>query len=282
MLYPELLETDERQCYWYEKECFRDLPFHYVNAYMHNDYNFKMHAHEFYEINVIIGGSGRHYIGKNNLPAHVGDIFVIPPEIRHGYYSENSLDIFHILLKSDFLTQYGESLTQSPGFALLFDIEPQFRQSSGKKYNLHVDYNLLATLKNELNRIEKAETDKQFVYQNALTLGFVAELGILFSNNIPQPKKSLPSETDILHVMEYIKSNLDRKITLDELAAISNMSKATLNRYFQDILQVSPMRYVTECRITKAKELLKKKNLNKTEIAQICGFFDINHLNKYL
>ena len=113
-------------------------------------------------------------------------------------------------------------------------------------------------------------------------MGFVAELGILFSNNFPQPKKSFPSETDILHVMEYIKSNLDRKITLDSLAAIAHMSKATLNRYFQDVLQISPMRYVTECRTAKAKELLKQKKFNKTEIAQICGFFDINHLNKYL
>ncbi|MBQ8291556.1 MAG: AraC family ligand binding domain-containing protein [Clostridia bacterium] len=281
-MYPELLETQTPKCYWYEEDCFKNLPFHYVNAYIHNDYNFKMHAHEFYEINVIIGGSGRHYIEKNNLPAHIGDIFVIPPDIHHGYYSENSLDIFHVLLKSDFLAQYGEALTQSPGFALLFDIEPQLRQASGKKYNLHVDHNLLSTLKNELNRIQKAETEQHFVYQNALALGFVAELGILFSNTFPQPKKSLPSETDILHVMEYIKSNLDRKITLDALAAIAHMSKATLNRYFQEILQISPMRYVTECRTAKAKELLKQKKFNKTEIAQICGFFDINHLNKYL
>ena len=37
-----------------------------------------------------------------------------------------------------------------------------------------------------------------------------------------------------------------------------------------------------ECRILKAKELLKQKKFSKTEIAQICGFFDITHLNKYL
>lgn len=281
-MYPELLETQKPKCYYTEKDMFKDVPFHYVHAYIHNDYHFKMHSHEFYEINVIVNGSGRHYIENNNLPAHIGDIFVIPPEVRHGYYSENSLDIFHVLLKSDFLMRYNEELMQSPGFDLIFDIEPHVRLSSGRKYNLHVSHDILASLKTELKRIQKAEDDQYHIYQNALTLGFVSNLGILFNTNFEQTKKSLRNTTEILHVMEYIKNNLDSKLTLDLLATIANMSKATLNRYFQDFLQMSPMHYVTECRILKAKELLKQKKFNKTEIAQICGFFDITHLNKYL
>ena len=281
-MYPELLETQQPKCYYSEKDMFQEVPFHYVHAYIHNDYRFKMHSHGFYEINIIISGSGRHYIENNHLPAHVGDIFVIPPEVRHGYYSENSLDIFHVLLKSDFLMRYNEELMQSPGFDLIFDIEPQVRRSSRRKYNLHVSHDILATLKTELKRIQKAETDQYYVYQNALTLGFISHLGILFNSNFEETKKSLRNTTEILHVMNYIKNNLDSKLTLDLLSSIANMSKATLNRYFQDILQMSPMHYVTECRIIKAKELLKQKKFNKTEIAQICGFFDITHLNKYL
>lgn len=280
-MYPKSLETQTPKCYWYEKDCFKELPFHYVNAYIHQDYNFKMHAHEFYEINIIINGSGQHYIEKNNLPANTGDIFVIPPNIRHGYYSENHLDIYHLLLKSDLLAQYGESLKQSPGFSMLFNIEPELRQISGKQYNLHVDNNLLSTLKNELNRIQKAEINNHFVYQNCLALSFIAELGILYINNSTH-LKSFTYETGILYIMDYIKKNLDSKITIDSLADIAHMSKATLNRYFQEFLHISPLRYVTKCRIEKAKELLNEGIYNKTEIAQICGFFDINHLNKYL
>lgn len=280
-MHPKVLETQPAKSYWHEKDCFTENAFHYVHAYIHKDYDFKMHSHEFYELNIILNGSGQHYIEEHNLPASIGDIFVIPPNTRHGYYSENHLDIFHVLLKSDFFKQYEQSLTKCPGFPILFDIEPTLRQISGKQYNLHVDHNILATLRTELNRIQKAEIDNYFVYENILALSFIAELGILFANNSTHLKSS-SYETGILYIMDYIKKNLGGKLTLDSLAAIAHMSKATLNRCFQEFLHMSPIRYLTKCRIEKAKELLNEGTYNKTEIAQLCGFFDINHLNKYL
>jgi transcriptional regulator GlxA family with amidase domain len=60
------------------------------------------------------------------------------------------------------------------------------------------------------------------------------------------------------------------------------MSVATLTRHFREVLQTSPMQYVTACRISLARELLATGKLNKTEIAHSCGFFDVSHMNKYL
>jgi len=82
--------------------------------------------------------------------------------------------------------------------------------------------------------------------------------------------------------MEYIQENLDQKLTLDLLAEKANMSKSTLNRHFERNLHISPMQYVMECRLEKAKSLLLRGTLSKTEVAHLCGFFDISHMNKYL
>lgn len=60
------------------------------------------------------------------------------------------------------------------------------------------------------------------------------------------------------------------------------MSIATLNRRFNDLLKTSPMNYVMDCRIQKAIELIEENKYSKTEIAQLCGFYDLSHMNKYL
>jgi AraC family transcriptional regulator len=90
------------------------------------------------------------------------------------------------------------------------------------------------------------------------------------------------NRSEIVAVMEYIKGNLDRKLTLAHLAEYAKMSTATLNRRFREALGSSPMTYVLSCRISRARELMADGTLSRTEVAQMCGFYDLAHMNKYL
>ena len=117
-MYPSKLDFEKGTVYYRESDCFTQSPYHLVHAYPHLNYSMKMHAHQFCEINIITGGEGRHYIGDTSLPARVGDVFIIPPETPHGYYSEGQLDISHILLRDAFLSRYREELSQLPAFLI--------------------------------------------------------------------------------------------------------------------------------------------------------------------
>ncbi len=278
-MYPTKLDFEKGTVYYREEDCFTAFPHHLVHAYPHPNYNIKMHAHQFCEINVIVGGEGRHYIDDTSLPARVGDVFIIPPETPHGYFSEERLDISHVLLRAEFLARYREELAQFPAFSLLFDIEPAVRRSSGRNYNLQIGAHKLFEINEQLARIVRAEAAQEYAYQNILTLAFIGRLGELLRSSM---KKGAPERAEILRVMEFIKENLEQKLTLPQLAAKANMSTATLNRHFRDVLHVSPMQYVTACRVSLARELLAEGKMSKTEIAQASGFFDVSHLNKYL
>ena len=278
-MFPAKLEFEKRTVYYREQDCFTEAPHHLVHAYPHPNYTIKMHSHQFCEINVIVGGEGRHYIGDTSLPARVGDVFIIPPETPHGYYAEGTLDISHVLLRAEFLSRYREELAELPAFSLLFDIEPEVRRSSGRNYNLRIGTHKLFEITEQLSRIVRAEGAKEYAYQNVLTLGFIGRLGELLRSSM---QKSAPEHTEILRVMEFIKENLEQKLTLPQLAAKANMSTATLNRHFREVLHTSPMQYVTACRLSHARELLAAGGMSKTEIAQASGFFDVSHMNKYL
>ncbi len=278
-MYPSKLDFEKSTVYYREMDCFTGAPQHLVHAYPHPNYNIKMHAHQFCEINVIVGGEGRHYIEDTSLPTRVGDVFIIPPETPHGYFSEGTLDISHVLLSAAFLSRYREELSSLPAFSLLFDIEPQVRRSSGRNYNLRIAPRELYEISEQLSRIVRAEESGEYAYQNVLTLGFIGMLGELLRRKM---QRSGAESTELLRVMEFIQENLEQKLTLSLLAAKANMSTATLSRHFREVLHVSPMQYVTACRLSRARELLAEGKLNKTEIAQSCGFFDVSHLNKYL
>lgn len=274
-MYPKILETDP-DCNWYGEDYLESDK--YVHSYLHKDYKIKMHSHQFYEINIIISGEGRHYISDTNVPATVGDVFVIPPEIEHGYFTEDTLDIYHILLKNEFLNRYRDELSELPNYNLLFDFEPLLRRFSGVNFNLNIGLNHLDSIKKDLSNIKKAEDECLYMYENILVLSLISKLGRLFNKRIHDKSKS--QNLEIIPIMEYIKSNLGNKLTLSEIAQFGNMSTATLNRRFKEFLGVSPMQYVMDCRVSCAKELLEEKKLSKTEIAQLCGFYDLVHMNK--
>jgi AraC-like DNA-binding protein len=280
-MYQKDLESYNGIAYYRESDCFADDPRHLVHVYLHQNYMHKMHVHQFCEMNIIFSGEGRHYIGDSSLPASVGDVFIIPPLIPHGYDPHGRLDILHILLRADFLQRYREELCQLPSYSLLFDIEPQIRLSSGSEYNLQIPSYLFPTFRDEIQRLIQIEDSGQYAYQSILTLGFIGKLGELLHQNM-QNEEFRTRGGELLRVMEYIRENLGQKLTLDLLASKANMSKSTLNRHFAEILHTSPMQYVMECRLGKAKMLLSQGELSKTEIAHLCGFFDIAHMNKYL
>ncbi|MBE6553399.1 MAG: helix-turn-helix domain-containing protein [Ruminococcaceae bacterium] len=280
-MYPRNLEMQKGLAYYRESDCFTQDPQNLVHAYLHENYTHKMHVHQFCEMNIIVSGEGQHYIGDFSIPASIGDVFVIPPTVAHGYFSHGRLDILHILLRADFMHRYREELCRLPSYSLLFDIEPQIRLSSGGEYNLRIPSHCFPALQEEIYRLISLEKAKEYTYQNVLTLGFIGKLGELLRQSM-QNETIRTRDRGLLEVMEYIRENLDQKLTLELLASKVSLSKSTLNRRFVETLHVSPMQYVMKCRLEKAKALLSQGELSKTEIAHFCGFFDIAHMNKYL
>lgn len=278
-MYPERLEF-EKQINWYGESFLK--PNQLTRCYIHEDYTLKMHYHDFYEINIIMIGQGRHYISESSLAASAGDIFVIPPGIPHGYFPENRLDIAHIILKNGFTERYREELRQIPGYDLLFDIEPMIRPNSDKKYNLNMGPEGLEKTAAAIHKIIKAETSGLFMYENIRVLSLISDICERFRKNMSNIAVRGDISGEVFKIMQYIKQNCGSPLRISDIAEYGNMSAATLNRRFRLFLNMSPMEYVTECRVKKAEELTARGNMNKAEIANACGFYDSSHMNKYI
>ena len=281
-MFPDFLPMDTTKSFWFNEDCFGDHPQHYIRIFLHQNYQIGMHAHEFVEVNLVVGGSGVHYIENRHMPVSAGDVFVIPSGILHGYISLENLDVYHLLIKSDFFMRYHIELENVPGFHMLFDIAPSLRRSTGKGFFLRLEYAELQTIRQELEALEKFEADKIFVYENIQVLSLLGRLSVSMNRRLNVASSSHGISLELLRVMEYIQNHLDLKFSLDSLAALGNMSRSSLNRHFQQVLHLSPAAYIIRLRTAKARRLIAENRFSKAEIAQMCGFYDSSHMDKSL
>ena len=72
--------------------------------------------------------------------------------------------------------------------------------------------------------------------------------------------------------LSFIRENLDKPFTVDEVAAGAGFSRRMLERRFDKILRRSPAEYIRRARLDRAKRLLAKTDLTVAEVAESAGF----------
>ncbi|MHC1705942.1 MAG: GyrI-like domain-containing protein [Bacteroidales bacterium] len=92
-----------------------------------------------------------------------------------------------------------------------------------------------------------------------------------------RPQLHSEYKSRINKAFDYIESNIDKPMTLDELASVASFSKFHFSRIFQAIVGETPFQFIQRLRIEKAASLiLMNKNHAISTIAFKCGFSDIS------
>ena len=75
--------------------------------------------------------------------------------------------------------------------------------------------------------------------------------------------------------IEYIAQNYNKEIKNDDLASLTGLSTVYFRKLFTEVFHISPIAYVHELRIKKAKEMLKSDYGSITDIAYSLGYLNI-------
>jgi len=85
---------------------------------------------------------------------------------------------------------------------------------------------------------------------------------------------------NIERALGFIRENLEKPLTLEEIAKESGMSKYHFSRVFKASAGRSFKKYLIEKRIDRAKNLLANEDLNITEVCFSVGFNDLAYFDR--
>jgi len=96
---------------------------------------------------------------------------------------------------------------------------------------------------------------------------------------LPERRGGL-SAPALRRVIQHIHEHLDEELTLVQLAAQAGLSTCHFARRFKTATGLAPHRYVLNCRIARAKQLLAQGRHGLAEVALAAGFCDQGHLTR--
>ncbi|MFZ6638570.1 GlxA family transcriptional regulator [Undibacterium sp. TC4M20W] len=78
----------------------------------------------------------------------------------------------------------------------------------------------------------------------------------------------------------WLNKRLDQQWAMADLASYCNVSQRTLLRRFQESMKLSPIHYVQQLRVERAKALLETTRLSLEDITARCGYEDVSSFSK--
>lgn len=252
-----------------------------VRAYYHHVSEFgeiTPHRHDFYELNIVLSGNGRHDVGKYFYAVSGGEVFVIPPNVTHSYMFVGEGKVFHLLISEKFFDQFESFLETADGYNMLFSTQPELRILSGVPASLSLTSDEMQKIDLLISDLFAPQDKNHNLRQSVTALKLLVELCSTLAINESVAKESKTSGAIL--ALDYINRHAGEKITIEDLCEISYTSRTALIDEFKTLTGKTPQKYLADFRLKKAEQLLLTTNKKITEIAFECGFFDNAHFCK--
>jgi len=198
-----------------------------------------------------------------------GDICITPADVPFFCRWDSHDQFLQICISSDFMQSVArETININPE---QLELLPQFRAR---------DRQIEAIGMMLLTELQQENVGSR-LYVESLTNLLTVHLLRQYANSksIATYDGGLP-QNQLIHVLEYINTYLDRDIKLADLAALLDMSQFHFSHLFKQSMGIAPYQYLLQQRIERAKLLLKQTELSIVEIALDCGFSSHSHLSK--
>lgn len=248
----------------------------------HADWNYKNINSPFARIYLVKKGVAKLHLPNNKIQELTsGHLYLVPPFMQHSYECEGhfalyyihiyenqsssqriledylypieivAIDIDTMLIKQLFKVNPGRELKQYDPSA--YDDTPHLMQS----INLHS--------------------------QNPSHIGLETK-GIIFQllSRFIKYSKNKYETTDnrILKVLRFIRTNIDKEITMEEMTSICCLSKDHFIRLFKNEVQTTPIQYINQKKIEKAQLMIATDNQPIKDIAFALSFENVYYFNR--
>ena len=242
----------------------------HVNA----KFDFPVHYHPEYEINLVLNSHGKRIIGDSIKPFESPDMVLIGPNTPHAWtgYESTEVQVITIQFQEDFLSE--QTLSRN----IFHSIQDMLNRS-----RMGIHFSKEATI-SMIPRIKQLTEKRGFD-------SFLDFLSILYDLSISRNQNTLssPSYVDMYDtskskrisiVNEYLCKNFQNPIKIEEVAKLVNMSPSAFSHFFKKRTQRTFSNYLSDLRIGNAAKLLIETDKTISEICYESGFNNLSNFNR--
>jgi len=237
--------------------------------------NYK-HQHDAYEILLCNKGKGSFFIKDNNYPVEENSLFLIDKFCLHCPILSNDNNLF-----DRFVIQFKDEILDKLSYLIIddFEIGNIFNKDI---YFLQLNKSNHKLLKDISEKILLENSKKETAYKS-LIFSYILKF-IIITKRLTEQKNSIVKtnnkENRIKKIINYINQNLEKDISLNQIAEQFNISKYYLCRYFKKKTGFTVIEFINNSRIIKAQKLLINSNLRITDIGIKVGFNSLSHFER--
>lgn len=244
-----------------------------------SDFSFPLHFHPEYELNYVSNAKGaKQYVGDNLMEIDDRELVLVGPNLYHGWQNgkeKRGVDEVHeitIQFPSDLFG--GEMLSKN----ILKPIKEMFQHSlRGISFSPAAIRSVEDRL---LNLSKKRGFDSFIELQSILYDLAISRDQKLLTNVSFQRNSDFQGDDKIDKVYHFVRENFNKKIKLEEAAALLNMSVVSFTRLIKLRTGKSFVDFVNEIRLGYATRLLIESSKSVGEICFDCGFNNISNFNR--
>ncbi|TAE74934.1 MAG: AraC family transcriptional regulator [Bacteroidetes bacterium] len=237
-------------------------------------FNEEYHSHDYYELALILKGYGKRKVCEKIDNFNPYDLVLIKKNILHSwkcddifYQGHQKLNTEAILLKfNDILLENLSFVPQSNHFIkFINNIEDVMA------FNLNIAKKIKPLL---LGAICKDGLEQISIILQIFHIISTENSKEFFSEPIEIRENNTARMTKIAN---FTLKNFRKKISLDEVADVANLTKSAFCRYFKKEKGKNYIDYVNELRIMYASDLLKNTEMSIIQIGLEAGFENNSH-----
>lgn len=211
-----------------------------------------------------VKGAGWYHLNDQKHTVNPNQAFILPAHVAHRYGTDDANP----------WTIYWMHFTGSRAGHFLDFLRPQ---SDGSPITVSPQPERFQLFDDILSHVEMSFNMDNIVYANSSLARFLAT----FNNAVYNPNPVNPAGDDpISRSITFMKENLSRSLSLDELARIAGMSASHYSAVFREKVQSAPINFFTFLKIQEACRLLENTQLRIKEVAYQIGYADPYHFSR--
>lgn len=234
------------------------------------------HSHDHLELAFILSGVGRYHIEGVIYDVKEGDLLILNPGVRHQALRSEIGDLvtteFFVGFSDIQLPEYPANFLPVPDGGHIIHTVGEFKQKIAK---------LCAAMDAENQVCKEGRYFMLKSYLMQMILLVIREQCETISPTGGYSFESVNKKYVVERIVTYFEEHYSEKISLDQIAENMYLSPFYISKIFKSEIGDTPIRYLINIRLEKAKSLLESDSTGSIqEIAALVGYDDAYHFSK--